>query len=857
MRLRNLVLSIALGAAVTIGLIVALGSSAVPVQAQPAPAPAAPTIDHSDAISDALSYLKTQQRSNGSFNDSEFTTVRAVLAIAAARRPIGFVTSISGYTPLDYLATRAITYTHDAAGKLKPGTAGQLAVAVVAGDGDPYDFGGMNIIHELTATYDAATGAYSTTASPAGILNQPWAILGLAAAQEAVPEPATDFLIGLQNADGGWGWGLDPDYTALALQALLASGSVDATHARVQEGLAFLRDTQLDSGGWGWGGVSVNADSTAIVIQALAAAGYTPATESWAHPLDPHAALLGLQQTDGHFDGYDAVLATADAIPGLAEMPLPILGQVQRANRALTWMNERQNADGSWSSFGSPDPGATCDAVLAYAAAGFDPHTVRASGGRPSAMDYLSSTASSFVARSADSAGKLALAVDAAGEDVRDFGGVNIVHVLTDTWYSPTLGTFGDADNSWHQAFGMLGLAAAGEPVPISATQRLKAMQNPGDGNWADAEGDAKPDSTGLAMQALIAVGVPATDTSIVSGTLFLYTQYDAQGSWGYVDGATATVLPSANATAYAMQGLLAAGEDLVADKWLKDGHSPYDALAALQKPDGPIVLNWSLPDDDGPATWRAVPALLGRSLPLHHAGIVVDYGDGSFETACVSFSEPTMSGLDLLDRSGIPNERDANGLITRIGDVGCPAMNPWCVPPYYWSYWHQDAGGTWQVSPSGAGDSTITDGSVDGFAWVDWNMWPAPPPGITPTLDTICGSFDPFVPVHRGTDPDRMVALPPISAPGNSVAVTIPFGSDLNASGAVTLEWRIRGEASWTTATSYRADGYYTATIPVAPSAGYELRTTFTDPDLVQYGSIMADKLTLPMCIYLPLVVK
>ena len=439
MRLRNLVFSMTLGAAVTIGLIVALGPNPVPVQAQPAPAPAAPTIDHGDAISDALSYLKAQQRPNGSFNDSEFTTVRAVLALAAARRPIGFMTSISGYTPLDYLATRAITYTHDAAGKLKPGTAGQLAVAVVAGDGDPYDFGGMNIIHELTATYDAATGAYSTTASPAGILNQPWAILGLAAAQETVPGPATDFLIGLQNADGGWGWGLDPDYTALALQALLASGSVDATHARVQEGLAFLRDTQLDSGGWGWGGVSVNADSTAIVIQALAAAGYTPATESWAHPLDPHAALLGLQQTDGHFDGYDTVLSTADAIPGLAEMPLPILGQVQRANQALAWMNERQDADGSWSSLGSPDPGATCDAVLAYAAAGFDPHTVRASGGGPSAMDYLSSTASTFVARSADSAGKLALAVDAAGEDVRDFGGVDIVHVLTDTWYSPTL----------------------------------------------------------------------------------------------------------------------------------------------------------------------------------------------------------------------------------------------------------------------------------------------------------------------------------------------------------------------------------------------------------------------------------
>jgi len=747
MRLRNLILSITLGAAITIGLVVALSFHAVQAEAQPALAPAAPAIDHSDAISRALSYLKGEQMPNGSFNDDEFTTVRSVFAVAAARRPINYMTSISGYTPLDYLATRAITYTHaqTGTGPLKPGTAGQLAAAVVAAGGDPYDFGGMNLIHELTGTYNAATGAYSTTASPAGVTNQPWAILGLAAAQETVPVSATDFLIGLQETDGSGGWSYAPGYggdvdtTAQVLQALLASGNVDPTHAKVQEGLAFLRDQQSDQGSWGFSWLGVfypSPDSTAVAIQAIVAAGYTPATESWAQSPNPHTALAGMQdQDDGSFPAYNTVLATANAIPGLAEAPLPILGPVQRAKRALTWMNEEQNADGSWSFFGSPDPGATCDAVLAYAAARFDPNTV--SGGTASAMDYLSTTASSYVTKTASSAGKLALAVGVAGGNAHNFGGVDIVHVLTDTWYSPTLGAFGVPTNTYDQAFAVLGLAAASETIPVSATQTLAGLQQ-ADGGWKLDLSSAwwnttGPDHTGIALQALIAGGVLPSDTSIVSGTSFLQNQQNTQGSWSSWGS------PSANSTAYAMQGLLAAGEDLVAVKWLKDGHSPYDALAALQKPDGPFGLAGS---DDGYSTWQAVPALLGVHYPFTH---------------------------------------------------------------------------------------TLT----------------------------------PFVGVNRGPDPDRMVAAPPRATWGNSVDVIIPFGSDFNADGSVELDWRVSGETAWVTGTPvYRADGYYTATLPLTLPVVYEFQATFTDQDDVQYGTEITDTVVLsstlePYYIYLPLIMK
>jgi hypothetical protein len=407
---------------------------------------------------------------------------------------------------------------------------------------------------------------------------------------------------------------------------------------------------------------------------------------------------------------------------------------VQRANRALTWMNEHQNADGSWSGWSGPDPGATCDAVLAYAAAGFDPNTV--SGSPASAMDYLSATVSSFVTKTADSAGKLALAVEAAGRDAHDFGSVNIVHVLTNTWYSPTLGAFGDANNSWHQAFAILGLVAAGESTPVSATQTLTGLQDSDDGSWVDAWGFSKPDSTGLVLQALIAAGVPATDTSVVSGVLFLQNEQNDQGSWSFFGS------PSANTTAYAMQGLLAAGEDLFAARWLKDGHNPYAALAALQKADGPFA---SAGFDNGLATWQAVPALLGKHYPLSPAGLA------------------------------------------------------------------------------------------------------------------------PFVSVNRGPDPDRIVAADPRAMWGNSVDVVIPFGSDLNGNGSVELDWCVSGETLWMTdITVYRADGYYTATLPLTRPVTYEFRATFTDvDDGVQYGTKITDTATTqliplePYSVYLPLVLK
>ncbi len=590
------------------------------------PSPNAP--DHTAAITRAIAYLRTQQLADGSLpgfggTPDPFTTIKGVIGLAAAGAPSTALQTGGGATMLTYLADEAITYTHDVSGLLLPGRAGMLAVAVVAADADPFDFGGMSLIDELSATYHTATGAYSTTASAgwstgaASAVNQAWAMLGLSAAEQPVPLSATLYLLALQESDGGWGYapgsGGDVDTTALVVQALLAGGQVTPTHPALVAAERFFRSEQDEAGSWGyrWGGTyTPSADSTAAVIQALVAMGYTPATYAWetAQGGDPHTALAAMQGADGAFVN---ALGTAHALAGLAEAPLPVFGVRARARQALGRLAAVQSSDGGWPGWsGSSDAGTTADAVLAFAAAGFDPHTVSAGG--PSAMAYLSATAASYAAGGPDAAGKLAMAVAAAGDDPHVFGGVDLVSIITASYSeSGTVGGYGTLTNTWHQALAILGLRAAGEPVPITATRTLSSLQQ-GDGGWKYDLSSAwwngtTPDNTAIAVEALIAAGVPREAGVITRAVAFLEARRTATGDWG-----------NPNSTAYAIQALLAAGEPLDEAPWVVYERWPIALLERYQKPEGTFYYGgWSGEADNDFALRQAIPALTGAPFPL------------------------------------------------------------------------------------------------------------------------------------------------------------------------------------------------------------------------------------------------
>ncbi len=310
-------------------------------QAQNAP-------DQTQIIQGGLAYIKSQQQPSGGMlgfsgiADPD-TTARSVLAFASAGKTPGEVVSLEGSSMMDYLSAQAITFTHDTTGTLFPGRAGELLAAVSLAREDPTQFGGMDLVKELGASFHTDTGAYSTSAKQdfasgeASDLYQAWVILGLSLAGQPEPKTATQFLLKSQAEDGSWGAG-DPDTTALAMTALLASRNVTVQDQAIQRAVEYFHSTQAPSGGWkpAWDTDPLNADSTGWIIQALVSAGEDMRSQSWTiNNTNPVEALLGMQKPDGAIGGtYANTYSTAEAILGLSGVPLANLGITPASHRA-------------------------------------------------------------------------------------------------------------------------------------------------------------------------------------------------------------------------------------------------------------------------------------------------------------------------------------------------------------------------------------------------------------------------------------------------------------------------------------------------------------------------------------------
>lgn len=612
--------------------------------AQTAPTPLTETYPYyeTDAIAKAVVYLATQQKANGGIDSFGFGTdpggtARAVYALAAVGYNPTALVSSEGKTMLDFLETQVLTYTYANATRevenLFPGRAGLMLSAVAASGADPTNFGGVNLVQDLNATL-RPTGAYSTTAAQgfasgaASAINQSLAIIGLIAAGQPIPTTATDWLIAEQDESGSWATSVD--VTGYGVLALIGSGNVQPTDQPIQKALAFYRAQQTPSTAlWGDQGRGEPANSSGWTITGLTTAGFLPINASWATGgTNPRAALVGLQNAEGiiakrFFNAY----ATLEALYGLTTQPLYFTPRL-RTERGLAYLAATQNDDGGFPNFGTASSfGGTLDTVFAFAAAGYNPASITKAGKSP--VDYLTSTAAAST-RDAEGrvfpaqTGKLLVGVVAVGGDPTSFGGQNLVADLEATLqptgaYSTTAsqGFLTGAASANTQAFAILGLAAAGRTIPTSATDFLVAQQGE-NGAWGSV------DVTGIALQALIAAGRPATDPAITRAVAYLRNTQAATGGWeAFGDIST-------NSTAYALQGLLAAGVDVNGAEWRKQGRTPISTLASYQKPDGPFVAHWNATAiesgfnptaDNLLATQQALPALIGATYPYKPTG--------------------------------------------------------------------------------------------------------------------------------------------------------------------------------------------------------------------------------------------
>jgi hypothetical protein len=324
----------------------------------------------------------------------------------------------------------------------------------------------------------ALPGGLYGTADPKydGVWRQSLALLAQHETGVRPAAQAVDWLAGQQCANGAFApyraqpdqpcdakTAVDTNSTAAAVQALAALGGHDAA---TEKAVGWLKSVQNKDGGWGYapGGAS-DANSTSVVIGALAAVGEKPeaATQDGKTPYDALLKLALPCDAGGKDAGAFAFQpdkkgklaanadATAAAVVGALGKGLTgartkaadttpackAAGDPEQAARNGAAYLVTALADGHHLTTAlpgakpQPDYGNTADAVLALATAG---QGDKAAG----ALDWLEANAGPWAKASGPAAyAELILAAEAAGADVHDFGGQDLVKQLNATGPKP------------------------------------------------------------------------------------------------------------------------------------------------------------------------------------------------------------------------------------------------------------------------------------------------------------------------------------------------------------------------------------------------------------------------------------
>jgi iron complex transport system substrate-binding protein len=281
--------------------------------------------------------------------------------------------------------------------------------------------------------------------------------------------------------------------------------------------------------------------------------------------------------------------------------------QSSAAHHALDYVRTLQNPDGGFPAFGSDSsPGATIDAILAFAAGGVDANGVKKSGASP--VDYLESQAAAY-SDTAGGAAKLIVGLVAVGEDPRDFAHVDYVAKMR-TYYDSSTHRYGV--QTMDQAIYMLARESLGLSPQAGTAAYLESKQM-ADGCWEFADGmGCDTNTTALAVQALVVAGVDPADAPIQAVLTYFESAQNADGGFPYLAPGDS----DANSTAFVLQALVAADEDVNAGgPWEESGKTPLQALLGFQ--DDATGAFTRFGQDNAYATYQAVPAILLQPLLL------------------------------------------------------------------------------------------------------------------------------------------------------------------------------------------------------------------------------------------------
>ncbi len=291
----------------------------------------------------------------------------------------------------------------------------------------------------------------------------------------------------------------------------------------------------------------------------------------------------------------------------------PLDASDPQITEALDYLRGEQESDGKIAAFDT-----SVWAVMAIAAAGEDPGSW--TNGGDSIVDYLLDNVDHLDANKATDWEKFILAVVAAGEDPRDFGGVDYVDALLDFYDDTQIGDDGMLNDDF---WGILALTSIGESEGVQNSKNFIIDNQNSDGGWGWIVGDVSDaDNTAAAISALIAAGQSSSSQVITDALAYLKSQQQNDG--GFSSEGTTNV----GVDTWAISAIADVGQSPVADEWRKSGNNPIGHLLSLQDTDG--AFKWSATQRSNPEwmTAYAIVALLGGSWP---------------EDA----TAPTISGLD------------------------------------------------------------------------------------------------------------------------------------------------------------------------------------------------------------------
>jgi energy-coupling factor transport system substrate-specific component len=282
------------------------------------------------------------------------------------------------------------------------------------------------------------------------------------------------------------------------------------------------------------------------------------------------------------------------------------VGSARAAGTPAGYLLAGENADGGF----GPAPGSPSSqlfsgwAALGLAAAGENPQDVVRGG--HGLLDYIRAGVAS--ASDPGSVERTILVVRAAGLSPQSFGGRNLVSALEGSVRRD--GSVSDQVNL--TAFAVLALRAAGvAPAPATLAWLVRQQDSDGGFNFATRGGSSDVDDTGAALEALAGSGGAAVARASTRAVRFLRGQQDGDGGFGSQAGAGS----NAQSTAFAVQGLIAAGVD--PSSLRRRGSSPLDYLRGLTAGDGHV--RYSRTTDQTPiwVTAEALMALDAKPLPL------------------------------------------------------------------------------------------------------------------------------------------------------------------------------------------------------------------------------------------------